>query len=90
MTIQWDIILTGHVQDVGMRLMVREMAQKMKLSGTVYNAGNNNVKIHVVGTESILKDFKKWLVSNPGSSRIEDIVVRESKPGTFDDFSITY
>jgi hydrogenase maturation protein HypF len=82
------IAVRGRVQGVGFRPFVFMLADKYKLTGTVQN-NMDGVKIrlegHAFDVESFLRDLKN---KAPKLSKINEIVVEETVPQAFTDFSI--
>ncbi|MEH7093358.1 carbamoyltransferase HypF [Neobacillus vireti] len=82
------IAVRGRVQGVGFRPFVFMLADKYKLTGTVQN-NMDGVKIrlegHAFDVESFLRDLKN---KAPNLSKINEIVVEETDPQAFTNFSI--
>lgn len=90
MTTQWNCILHGRVQAVGMRYMVQEYANEHLLVGIVRNLENGNVEVRAQGDHESLKRFEIWLKSSPGSSSVSFLEKKEVEPEKFENFQIQY
>jgi acylphosphatase len=84
------IIVEGHVQGVFFRSHVEKEAKELKLVGYVRNLNDGNVEIGVEGSEEKIKEFVKFCKSNPGSSKVESIKIKDKKMEGFDSFMIKY
>lgn len=83
-----NIIVRGRVQGVGFRPFVFQLAERLHLSGTIQN-NMNGVEIHLEGPHEILQRFLTALQNEaPRLSRIEEVVVEDSEPMHFKQFSI--
>jgi acylphosphatase len=56
----------GHVQGVGFRAFVRDIAESLGLRGEVWNTRDRAVEGRVFGPEELLEDFMLRLRSGPG------------------------
>jgi acylphosphatase len=56
----------GHVQGVGFRAFVRDIAESLGLRGEVWNTRDRAVEGCVFGPEELLEDFILRLRSGPG------------------------
>lgn len=65
MTGVWFCI-EGHVQGVGFRAFVRDLAESLELRGEVWNTRHRTVEGQAFGPEDLLEDFVLRLRSGPG------------------------
>ncbi len=79
---KWQI--QGQVQGVGFRPFVYRLAQKLHLSGHIYNSGNG-VSIEAQGTKANLNEFGRSLTNHcPRLARIDTITQDQLDPDEFD------
>lgn len=69
----------GQVQGVGFRWWTRKTAHALDLRGTVRNARDGSVEIHVSGPVDVLDRFEEALRHGPSSARVSD--VEQMTPG---------
>jgi hydrogenase maturation protein HypF len=82
------VTLTGLVQGVGLRPFIFRLAHEFKFKGWVNNT-NENVQVALNADPGILEDFlSKLQLQAPPAASIESIDVRETEPGSFEDFRI--
>ncbi|MDD5039790.1 MAG: acylphosphatase [Patescibacteria group bacterium] len=85
---QWNLLIAGRVQAVGMRQMVSEKARTLGLRGTVKNNLDGTVEIRIAGTKLDLKNFETWLRASPGSSSVTVIRKFEIRDEGYKNFTI--
>ncbi|MHA1894778.1 MAG: carbamoyltransferase HypF [Candidatus Helarchaeota archaeon] len=86
-----EIQVFGIVQGVGFRPFIFRIAQKHDLKGTVFNSGNEGVKITVEGEKKDILNFIEMIKhENPEISRIDEIKIKwiESTEDEFSKFEI--
>ena len=85
------ILVYGIVQNVGFRHAVSVMANKLKIRGYVRNLPNKIVEIYFISTVESLNEFKEFLKSSPGYSKVSRIVLKSVENNKkFDSFRILY
>jgi acylphosphatase len=67
-------IVEGHVQGVGFRYFVLEVAQQLKLSGWVRNLVNGNVELVAEGNRADLDKLYSALQSGSPGSLVTSVV----------------
>jgi acylphosphatase len=85
---QWHFYLSGHVQGVGLRYMVRQQCQVLKIVGFVRNLTDGSVEVVCQGSEQQLELLEKWLAGKYFSNNIQKIIKKEEPNNVFDDFRI--
>lgn len=84
-----SIILSGQVQGVNLRSMVKVRAITLNVVGSVKNLPDGTVRIEAEGERETLEQFMRWLNSHPASLRFDTIEDYWSEPrGTFSSFAI--
>lgn len=87
--VSYDIIVSGIVQGVGFRPFVYRCAVKSSVKGYVRNLGSGDVLIHIEGDRDEISRFIAYFFEDkPSPAALESMVVRESVPERFQDFSI--
>ncbi len=82
-------IASGRVQGVCFRSNVRQIAQKLSLTGTVRNLSDGSVEIFAHGSVTQLEQFIAKLQEHPGLSRVDHLESSYSTPHRcFHDFRI--
>ncbi|MFA4937459.1 MAG: acylphosphatase [Patescibacteria group bacterium] len=74
---RWKIILTGRVQGVGLRYLIKIRTWQNSLTGWVGNIQKGQVLIEVEGSNLDLEKFVNWLKQNPGWSRVVECQVNK-------------
>ena len=86
---QYEIRVTGKVQQAGYRDIVRDAAMELGYTGYVENLRDYTVKIVCVGPEENLDDFLKRIRVTNRLINVKDITINESEPTEhFDNFFI--
>ena len=85
---QYNYLIAGIVQGVGMRYMISRKAQSLSLRGIVVNNADGTVQIRVAGTAAQIESFEKWLRSSPGQSSVEIIETLAVPDEHYPDFRI--
>jgi acylphosphatase len=83
--------VVGLVQGVGFRWWTRHTAERLGLGGSVRNAADGSVEVHVVGPRAELEALERALRSGPPRARVdrlEPISPRADMPRT--EFRILY
>lgn len=92
MFLSLHIIVQGIVQGVFCRTQIKEYADQHNLKGTVQNLANpQKVEIYIQGSKTKIYNFQQWLLTNPGSVKIEKIDIINQKTisrSTYPDFKI--
>lgn len=87
--IQMHAIVHGRVQGVGFRAVTRDLANQLKLSGTVRNLPGQSVEIRATGTRKTLESLLALLKRDmPGIATVE--VDYHPPTDTFSGFRIVY
>ena len=71
------IVVSGRVQGVHFRTMVKTFADGKKLCGRVRNCADSSLEIVVNGSHEKVQTLISWLRKSPGISRVERVVVEE-------------
>lgn len=82
------LFVRGDVQGVRFRDLVRTEARKLGLTGYVRNKPDGTVYIEAEGEGSAIQRLADWCRQDPGSSRVDDVRVREGVPKNYKDFTI--
>ncbi len=83
------VILSGIVQGVNLRSMVKVRALTLNVVGSVKNLPDGTVRIEAEGDRTALEQFMRWLNARPAGVRIDSIEDFWSDPhGTFSTFTI--
>ena len=83
------LIVSGRVQGVNFRNGVRKFCLMKGIKGTVQNLSDGNVEIFAQCDKNIYEDLIKWLKSNPGFAKVENVGTKEiSCEENFGDFEI--
>ena len=81
----------GHVQGVGFRYYVRQMARRYGLVGFVRNDAEGTVTVTAEGSRARLDAFVETLHQGPDMADVEEVDVRwEPATGRFKTFAIEY
>ncbi len=72
--------LTGTVQGVNLRHLVRLQALQHGLRGWAKNEGDGSVTLEIEGDRAQVQRVYDWLLASPGSSKVEDIAIRWMAP----------
>jgi acylphosphatase len=95
-TVRKRYIVTGQVQDVGYRTLVKQKARKKRLIGVVRNLTDGTVEIICEGEPGALDDFLKDIdqkTDNPSPLDIDVFNIVESPPvpaGEYKSFEVDY
>lgn len=85
-----EVLLSGHVQGVGMRHFVRVQAFELRLTGYVRNLPNGQVEIVAEGNKKNLMELEQR-VRKSGIGNIEKMTVQWQEPkGEFSEFRIKH
>ncbi len=83
--------IVGHVQGVGFRYFVRQMARRYGLVGWVRNDPEGTVTVAAEGSRARLDAFLDALHQGPEGAEVEEVEVRwEPATGRFKTFAIEY
>jgi len=77
------------VQGVNYRSSARNIAEQLRITGTVRNVQSGEVEAIVTGDPEQVHAFIEWAKKGPAMARVDDIVVEESSYQPFDGFTIT-
>ena len=84
-----DIVVSGLVQGVGFRYMIRSAARQCRLKGEVENMGDETVRIACEGEEGDIARFVEAVRSAKKPIGVDDVRIEYSEPaGRFKNFSI--
>ncbi len=87
MKLQYDILVTGRVQNVGYRHFVYTIASAQTLTGWVRNLMDGSVRIIAEGEQTDLDTLKDWLKQGPSRARVSDVKISVSPfTGGFSEF----
>lgn len=89
MTAHYNINIKGRVQGVYFRASTVEVAQKLKLRGTIKNEPDGSVSIEVEGTKAQMEDFLKWCHKGPTLAVVKEVKITQSPSlKNFPDFRV--
>lgn len=78
MTLHYDIIITGKVQNVGFRFYAQKSAHELEITGFVKNQKDGSVYIEAEGEEESLKQFVDWCHKGPPWANVETVTANKS------------
>jgi acylphosphatase len=78
MTLHYDIIITGKVQNVGFRFYAQKSAHELEITGFVKNQKDGSVYIEAEGEEESLKQFVDWCHKGPPWANVETVAANKS------------
>ncbi|MBS3117615.1 acylphosphatase [Candidatus Woesearchaeota archaeon] len=88
MFMRFHLLVSGIVQGVSFRRLVKEEAVKLGLVGFVRNLPDGRVEIVVEGEANPVHQFVSFCMSSPGNSCVEEALLEEeSITGEFSSFS---
>lgn len=82
------IKITGNVYHTGYRYFIKEKASQLKIIGCVYYCSDRSVEILAVGENTDLDEFIKHCRIGNKDSIVEEIILSEIPPTTFDSFEV--
>lgn len=80
MNIRAEIIVSGFVQGVGYRWFVNQVAQNLKLKGTVINNFDSTVTVIAEGNKEDLEMLIIELKKGPPKSKVNELTVQWKQP----------
>lgn len=84
-----EIEIEGRVQGVGFRRNVKNFSDKNNIKGFVMNRDNGSVILIGQGEDESLQNLSTWLKSNPGFSKVDNILIKKNKVSKkYTDFKI--
>ena len=84
-----DMVVSGLVQGVGFRYMIRSAARQCRLKGEVENMGDETVRIACEGEERNIVKFVEAVRSAKKPIEVDDVRIEYSEPaGRFKNFRI--
>ncbi len=72
-----SIVVTGRVQGVGFRYFTKILADRLGVTGVVWNASDGSVRIEAQGDEMAMKDFVNGVSVSPSPYGRVDSVTSE-------------
>ena len=84
----FNIKIKGHVQGVFFRVLAKEKADELGITGFVRNESDGSLYIEAEGEASNLDRFLAWCRQGPKSAGVEDVEVSESEMRGFVEFSL--
>jgi acylphosphatase len=84
----FSIRVAGKVQGVFFRASTKDVADDLKIKGTVRNNPDGSVSIEAEGDEEKLNQFIDWCRHGPRHARVDQFEVKESAGHGFRDFAI--
>jgi len=84
------VFVSGRVQGVFFRSNTFKRAKELGLSGWVRNTSDDKVEAVFEGDKNKINKILDFLRSNPGSSKVDHIDIREEKPENLKDFKVLY
>jgi len=83
--------LTGTVQGVNLRSMIKVKALELELTGYVMNNTDGSVTLEAEGESETLKELISWISDRSGYCRVDHLTDDWSEAtGEFEDFIIKY
>jgi acylphosphatase len=86
----FELLIEGRVQGVGMRYFVYTRALKYHITGFVKNTPDGNVEIKCSGESSEIDKFIAEIKKGPSFSFISDLKINEIPENDFKNFEIRY
>ena len=86
----FELVVEGRVQGVGMRYFVHTRAVKNNIKGFVKNTPDGNVEIVCSGESEKMDKFIAEIKKGPSFSFISDVKINEAPESNFNDFEIRY
>ena len=68
--------VSGVVQGVGFRYFTQREAQKLGLTGSVFNLNNGEVEVLACGEEEQVNQLLVWLQNGPRAARVDEVIHR--------------
>jgi acylphosphatase len=75
----FKILVSGRVQGVNFRNMIRDFCLQLGINGQVKNLDDGRVEILIECDGKSCKKLVGWLKSNPGFSKVEEVKVEKVK-----------
>ncbi|MBI3334111.1 di-trans,poly-cis-decaprenylcistransferase [Candidatus Pacearchaeota archaeon] len=86
-----EVEVSGRVQGIGFRQLVRRWASREGITGFVTNRDDGRVYILAQGPENKLQQFLKWISTHPGFSKIQSLhYTWRASLTVYGSFSITH
>ena len=87
----FDLMLSGKVVGVGLRIWVRALAGRLGVTGWIRNNVDRTVSIHVEGEEQTVQNFIEQLHRpNIETAVVDGVDVRDAERHGYSEFSIEY
>ncbi|MCX6346849.1 MAG: acylphosphatase [Actinobacteria bacterium] len=86
----FELVIEGRVQGVGMRYFAYTRAIKYNISGFVKNTPDGNVEIVCSGESAEMDKFIAEIKKGPSFSFISDVRINETPQNDFKNFEIRY
>jgi len=86
----FELIIEGRVQGVGMRYFVYTRALKHNINGFVKNTSDGNVEVFCSGESAKMDEFIAEIKKGPSFSFISDVRINEAAQNDFKNFEIRY
>lgn len=83
-----EITIKGKVQGVNFRDMAKEIADKIKVRGTVENLDNGDVFILAQGKKKILEGFVDWCKIGPENAEVEEVITQRIESNFLKNFIV--
>jgi acylphosphatase len=87
---QFEIILKGRVQGVGLRAAARSQARMLRLHGWIENLPDGSVRAVFNGESEKCMQFINWCRQGNGFSWVDHMDINEMEPLPLDPFHINY
>ena len=90
--VQFEIKITGKVQNVGFRYFTQKKASELHINGWVKNSLNGrSVEVVAQGNETDVKTFIDYLQNGPSQSRVDELKkYKSTQLSEFNGFRIKY
>lgn len=82
------LLIKGKVQGVFYRATAKQIANELKLTGWIKNTKEGNVEVTASGDGHQLEYFVKWCKQGPDKAKVEEVIVTNKEPATFNSFMI--
>ena len=72
-----EIIIRGKVQGVFFRASAKEVADRLNITGTVFNLADGRVKVVASGKSGEVEKFVEWCRRGPDRARVDSVDIKE-------------
>jgi acylphosphatase len=83
-----NLVIKGKVQGVYYRVVAKEMADELSITGWIKYISDGRVETMATGTEKQLQQFISWCRRGPEKAMFTDVIITPLSEEAFDEFSI--